>query len=485
MVEPEPRSETLVRRWVILSYLVAVFGLGIPLWLYTTSIYRAPLNYDEMDYYDKNLNSLIDIRIPVYLNVGSEFPDLALATQLLVDQELEANGVHGWHLDIREGVGSSKDYNVAFRLGEEDLYTICNVSRDVLITYTLDLVSVGRVPHFVVAVLMDHLFKEEIEIYKRKDQPRDDTKILQYSPMYHLTFSLFYGGGEPISWEMTEALQSYFIPLQHCLKNTVNLTVDTQIQFYSEISSKPVLRQLGDGTRAWVLEKDDLSTFVNFAEWSLTSIHSYPTLHFILYVPDLDHTPLVIKDSVTNSFTVPQWGGVVIQNRLPSESRHLSKVELEPVLETFSSQFLNLIGAPNNPKSLLIRLDILSRMSSVRTLVSSASTLGSLHRLSQSLPNIAIPKPVLVSVQSSVESLKTGLEALRHADWNRAIVSAGDSLLKSQRAFFDKMMVQQAFFPEEHKVAIYMPLLGPVGIVMGIGLVRGLREWRSTKQKVE
>lgn len=484
MVNSEPTQGIMTRRWILLSYLAVVILLGIPMWLHTTSIYRAPLNYEEMDFYDKSMADLIDINIPVYLNVESQFPDLALATQLLIDKELKENGVHGWRLKIVPGEGSSKDYNIGFRLGEQDSYVISDISREIMITYTLQSVSIGQIPQYVVAVLMDHIFKDEIEMYKHKEEQRDDTKVLQYSPKYHLTFSLFYGGGDAISWEMTEALQEYFSPLQDCLESTFNLTIDTQIQFYSEIGSIPSKDKDNQNHTVWSLEKDDLSTFINFAEWSLTSIHSYPTLHFILYVPDKLHTPLIIKDSSTNSFTVPQWGGVIIDNILPvsDQPKHITQKELEPVLETFSFQFLNLIGIPSNPNSLFIRLDILSRISAVRTLMATASALGSLRRLSQSLPDIAIPQPVLISVQDSMVLLKRSLEALHNGDWSTSIVSAGESLEKAQKAFFDKMMVQQVFFPEEHKIAIYMPLLGPIGIVMGMGLVREIKAWKGSKK---
>lgn len=50
---------------------------------------------------------------------------------------------------------------------------------------------------------------------------------------------------------------------------------------------------------------------------------------------------------------------------------------------------------------------------------------------------------------------------------------------------FWKMMVQQMYFPQEHKIAVYMPLLGPILIVMTMGLLRVVKEYKSTGKEEE
>jgi len=60
----------------------------------------------------------------------------------------------------------------------------------------------------------------------------------------------------------------------------------------------------------------------------------------------------------------------------------------------------------------------------------------------------------------------------------------------SETAFFEKSMVGQVYFPDEHKVAVYLPLLGPVGVplLLGLGrevvaLVAKLREARRGRRR--
>lgn len=467
-------GESRVRRWIVLCFLGCMGLLGVPMWLMTTSIYRAPLNYGLMDYYDNNIESDISVEIPVYINAGQEFPDLVEASQYVIDKELRSMDVEGWGLRMKPGRGSYTDYNVDFRLGEDNLFVVSEVGRDILVIHTMEIVGTGEIPDLVSTVLLEHVFKEEIEMFKtRQNTP---TEVVGYSPRYHLTFSLFDGGGEPISWDIVAALEEHFTPLRQSLSRFANITVDTQVQHYSSLGGDiPPPNDQGE----YVLEKNNLATFINFADWSLTSIHSYPTLHFILYVPSREQSPMYIRNSSTNSFSVPQWGGVMIKNR--PESGHFTPQDLLPVLETFSSQLLTLLGTPASPNSPAYRVDILSRIATVRALKAAASTLGSLHRLSQSLPNIAIPTPVLYGVQEACKNIQQSLQSLKAGEFKTAIVRAGEALQRSESAFFDKMMVQQVFFPEEHKVAIYLPLLGPASVVLLMGSLRILKEYKQSR----
>ena len=59
---------------------------------------------------------------------------------------------------------------------------------------------------------------------------------------------------------------------------------------------------------------------------------------------------------------------------------------------------------------------------------------------------------------------------------------------EAERAFFEKSMVGQLYFPDEHKVAVYLPLLGPIGVPLIMGLLNELRAWkqrRAVLQKVK
>lgn len=477
---PEPRATVLTRRCIVLSFVLTIAILGLPLWHYTTSIYRAPLNYDRMDFYDKNILNELRIENDIHLNVGTEFPDLVPATQLQIDRILAEKGVNGWHIKLAQGCAGKGEYCVDLALGEENAYWVSEYSRDITITYDEGILTSNALPHMIANLLLQ-VFQQELDMYNNFNNPSQ--KLVAYSPQYHVTFSLFAQGGTPVSWDIAEALESYFRPLQNELKRVANFTVDTQVQFYSTLSVVPhkVTKTINETTQdQFVLTQDDLSTFVNFADWSLSSIHSFPTLNFILFIPSPEYTPLIIESSQSNSFLIPQWGGVAILN--PEDAlhptTHLTEDQLLPVLEIFSSHLFRLLGAPTIPRSPVIRIDILSRISALRALLTSSSSLGSLHRVSQSLPDIAIPPSVLISVNAALTAIAASLEQLRTGAWTSAVQSAGQAMGAAHKAFFEKEMVQQTFFPEEHKVAVYLPLLGPVCVIILLGMVRLKKEWK-------
>lgn len=144
---------------------------------------------------------------------------------------------------------------------------------------------------------------------------------------------------------------------------------------------------------------------------------------------------------------------------------------------TFSNQLLALLGAPKSG-SLPLQLKTLVRVRSAELLLKASSTLGSLARLTLALPSISIPQTVAEGVQTTIDRLEKacaglgGREGLEHA---RIAEEA------AEKAFFEKSMVGQVYFPDEHKIAVYLPLLGPVGVPLVMGIVKEFRSWKKRR----
>jgi phosphatidylinositol glycan class S len=86
-------------------------------------------------------------------------------------------------------------------------------------------------------------------------------------------------------------------PLLDSFSAISNFTIDTQVQLYAQA-----------GVTGDVLRKEDLSGFINHAEWPLSpSIGGAPTLNFIIYIGDME------VEGGSKSWLIPQWGGVIIQ----------------------------------------------------------------------------------------------------------------------------------------------------------------------------
>ncbi|PWW72352.1 hypothetical protein C7212DRAFT_302205 [Tuber magnatum] len=506
---PDTPENTHTRSLVILSFWVVVITVGLPLWWITTAIYRAPLPLKEMQSWADGRACRAEF--PLLIDV--EAPTLPDPENLLktVQHALDdANDFSAHHLRLRLSTNSSRvddgEESVAATLrlsqgtaGSPHSYVLSPSSRAIDLFYSPSY-NPTSFSAFVASTLQE-IFAEEQQMISyllassapapspspssgggnggngvkvvskvnTAEIARKMSRIVKYSPMYHLTFSLFTAAGAPSNWEIEEAVSEYLQPLLDALGGISGFTVDSQIQFYASLSSSVVPTWVpdseGEGAGGrYTLKKEDLSSFINSAEWPLVSITSYPTINFIIYIPAADQSPLIIPTSSTNAFLLPQWGGVMIHNPLAeSDNTHLTKEALKPALDIFATQLLALLGAPTHPASLPIRLDSLTRQRSAELLVSASSTLGSLYRLTLALPSISIPSSVSTSVSSTLSSLTAACQELRRGRFGGALEEGRNAEQQAEKAFFEKSMVGQVYFPEEHKVAVYLPLMGPVG----------------------
>lgn len=296
------------------------------------------------------------------------------------------------------------------------------------------------------------------------------TRSLRYAPTYHITFSLFTAGAVPNTWDIESAVDEYMKPMLDLLGPIHNFTIDTQVQLYAT-----------PGVQSQVLNKDDLASFINAAEWPLSpSIGGAPTVNFVIFVGN--QSIGLDSDTVTSqSWMIPQWGTVYLLS-LPDATAHVSTTALKQPMLTFGGHLLSLLGTPQSG-SLPLRLSTLSRIRSADLLLRASSTLGSLARLSLALPSISIPRSVADGVSTSMFHLERACASLGGPE---GLLHARIAEEEAERAFFEKSMVGQLYFPDEHKIAVYMPLLGPVAVPLVTGLIKELRRLaKRRKQKAE
>lgn len=325
------------------------------------------------------------------------------------------------------------------------------------------------------AALANHLAPEVAASLSKRT-----TRSVKYAPTFHLTFSLFTPIGSPSGWDIEKGLEEIFAPLLKTLSHISNFTIDTQVQPYSSLptSIQPVY---DESRKSWTLSERDLGGFINAAEWPLSpSIGAAPTINFLLYAASPSMSPLVIHQSGSNGWLVPQWGAVSIYNcagKLGSPPpNHLTVEAIRPALLAFSSQLLLLLGVPSTPpESLPLRLSTLTRVRAAELFFSASSTLGSLARLVLTLPSISIPDSVADNVAVTLQQLDAACSNFQAGNFDRALQNGKAAESHAEKAFFEKSMVGQVYFPDEHKVAVYLPLLGPVAVPLVVAAVKEIR----------
>ncbi|KAJ5602123.1 hypothetical protein N7510_011657 [Penicillium lagena] len=517
-VPPPETPEAIQTRFrVIAAFWAVIIFLGFPIWWKTTSIYRAHLPIQEMvDWADSKACRPVfplDIHLATPGLQSTEAQHLLRTTQHTLD-DLNEFAAHHLRLKLADDQNGEEDVNkdkadtaLTVRLLPQDDIA---APRSELHTDTTQLdvfYPPSQVPapsssnpplSAFIAEELQRLYSEEkatiAHILSGKTAGLASTspqvaesisrrlrRSMKYAETYHLSFSLFTPGAEPSSWDIEAAVHEYLSPLLEAFAPISNFTVDTQVQLYATFSPTAPLPEFDKTEAAWTLKKEDLSAFINAAEWPLNpSIGNGPTINFILYVPSPSQSPLIVKENRASSWIIPQWGGVFLLNpalspNTKSNPAHLSQESLRPAFMTFSHQLLTLLGTPSTPASLPLRLHTLIRMRAAALLLSASSTMGSLARLTESLPSIPIPATVAASVSTTLSHLTATCSNLRDGRFAAALASARIAETEAERSFFEKSMVGQVYFPDEHKVAVYLPLLGPIGVPLVVGLIKELK----------
>ncbi|CAI7600070.1 unnamed protein product [Penicillium palitans] len=528
---PETPAALQTRFRVIAAFWAVIIFFGFPIWWKTTSIYRASLPIEEMvDWADGKACRPV-FPLEIHLATPSlqyfEAQHLLRTTQHTLD-DLNEFPAHHLRLKLTNGsttaIHNAEDNLESVKYPTEETadiaLTVRLLPQDGLAgprselhaaTTQLDIFyppsqipvpssSNSPLSAFIAAELQRLYGEEKATIAHilsgntagldstspqlAEDIDRRLRRSMKYAETYHLSFSLFTPGSEPSSWDIEAAVNEYVTPLLQAFSPISNFTVDTQVQLYANFAPTAPKPEYDESEAAWTLKKEDLSAFVNAAEWPLNpSIGNGPTINFILYVPDASQSPLVVKENHASSWMVPQWGGVFLLNPPlsnteqggPSNPAYLSQDSLGPAFMTFSPQLLTLLGTPSTPASLPLRLQTSIRIRAASLLLSASSTMGSLARLTESLPSIPIPATVATSVSTTLSHLDASCAHLREGRFGAALASARVAETEAERSFFEKSMVGQVYFPDEHKVAVYLPLLGPIGVPLVVGLLKELK----------
>ncbi|KAI1414191.1 phosphatidylinositol-glycan biosynthesis class S protein [Hypoxylon sp. FL1857] len=503
---PEKPADIQRRSYIVASFWFIVLFLGLPIWWKTTTIYRADLPLSQMmDWADgRACNPVFPIKVAVDAPTlqHSEIENLVRITQQALDT---TNDFKGHHIQLKVSRSANGDHandrthtsNAALTiyLSPSDVASASLNSRSPVLEVTYppnsipapDAASSGFATYL--ASQLRDAFSEERDVMSyllaTSSMPFEQralgaaqgltdtlskrmTRSLKYSRTYHLTFSLFTSGPVPSSWEIESAIDEYMKPILDMLGPIHNFTIDTQVQLYA-----------APGVQSQVLSKEDLSSFINAAEWPLSpSIGGAPTVNFVVFIGN--QTIGTASESTSQSWLIPQWGSVYLLP--PPSTDHVPSELLKQPILTFTSHLLSLLGTPQSG-SLPMRLSTLTRIRSADLLLRASSSLGSLARLSLALPSISIPSSVADGVAKSMYHLQLACSNLGGTD---GLEHARIADVEAERAFFEKSMVGQLYFPEEHKIAVYLPLLGPVGVPLVIGLLNQIKAWKKArKEKVK
>ncbi|KAJ6595693.1 phosphatidylinositol-glycan biosynthesis class S protein-domain-containing protein [Mycena vulgaris] len=462
------------RRLIIASYWVIVI-VAVPLWWYTTSIERLSLPASRVRSHAGN-----QLRFPVQINL-EDTQDASLSTSLqqLIHDRMQRSPQAWKGLDV----------SVRNRDDAEQLVDSYTIRPDDGIPFVSNRQLTYPVRSGTLPMLADALSSLLVP-------PVDEHRVAQYSPRYRLAFTLMNedaAAGRAISgWDISGAISRHLSPILGGLSVLHNFTMESQVQFHAPLAFSPTSLPNGYG-----LTPEDLTVFVNSAEWSLSSsVSNDPVLHFILFIPSASRRPLQILDAdgvatSSDAFLLPQWGGIVIYNP-PANLQSLSQLPssaLNSIFSTFATQLLALLGVPNLPQDVRTdaavltgwQLDALLRRRALENAENARDTLESIVKLVDQIENMPVGQDVKGDVQHSLTALEQ-MYASASTSLNDTLHQSADALTLASRAFFNPGMLALLYFPAEHKYAVYTPLFASAMIPLMATVAREFMAWRRQRR---
>ncbi|KAK9492970.1 phosphatidylinositol-glycan biosynthesis class S protein [Lipomyces doorenjongii] len=513
MLPSESTEAIVLRRKVVLSFWAVFVFLGLPLWFHTTTIHRTPVPLSAIETLDNELKDGLGLSRDddpgLHIAVGVKKNCLYGITTREISDELQRLLRTEWTssvfsldlVDADECSGCSMPKYTLNCIGSDRTPLPKTISEGLEITVYIpsnhgskEIIANGLYDAFV----GDFLFfnKHDLGSIDRAMSPT--TGILStmyrgatYADAIHLSFTLLIAldssGGERAIEALSPEFQTEWRVHAEKVWNTLkfgelnryvsSITFDTDVGF----------QYMTDGSDEWArveqdVSSDKLSSLLD--TWDLQPITLLTTssnssavkvLQFVYFLPPYS------TNTKSLSFTVANWGGVVMAGDspdLPAAMRTFGR-QIDKLLSPVS---FSLANGSKSRKTLPHRHEF-ARIATIMNLRGAIETLSALSRLVTSLQEMAVPSTVRDLVDSAIKEWHSAVVNLR-SDFdqvaeNQGLRHAAAAAQFARQAVFDKDMMLNMFVPFEHKIAVYLPLLGPVIVPLVAGLRRVVVESRK------
>ena len=547
--------------WAAFGFAIVLLVLGFPVWWRTTTVYRAPLPYTTI----QNLASLRRLHfVPVTILTNDYVTGDKLSENLgryLSKKPSKTDDETKYHVSRKP---LTREQNIAVEQSKS-LEELVDAVRGNTPLHSATLALLLLPPSVSSRLFLNsdddtnkkktliHVTKDNLLVISSEAQPEligdvlrrltgvrlagneDMAHVVVTEPSYSLTITLMLP--EPhltlAHWDSRAAVQAYLSPFLKQLEGIqVKVKVRCQHLYMTPLSGVQPTWNAGLGH--YVLPHSQLPLAINAIEAKLGSfVSTDPAFHFIVYVPGREETPLRIHDLhnrplPSNSFVVPRWGGVIIQNAPSSLSKNSSastaalsssdkktfiKFHLDahavmqnimtqlhtllPIPRTFGNVSSSLsyqqptsrasgtttvaaavtttnqndavsslvtMEPPSSPRLTQWQLDALARARVTQYYSTTSTALQSLCELVGEISNMVVSEEVGSWVWQSVGEWEACGDATQEGRLLEASQYCTEAHSNAQAAFFHPSMLALLYFPDNQKYAIYVPLFLPVSI---------------------
>ncbi|XP_047502310.1 GPI transamidase component PIG-S-like [Penaeus chinensis] len=509
--------------WAAAGFAVVLVVVGLPVWWYTTTVYRAHLPYSTIEELSGQLRyhavglTLIGVPSPSFsANLEKHVRHFRsvkfhMSLRRTRKDEMEvmraATSLEELDTKLSRITRAAPGTLAVFVIPDDRFFEDAGVSivvgrhRLVLVKIDIDMFLLAKVLKSMTMDPLANIRVEEAKILQelRGLHKREAMRQVPTEPGYDVTLTLMVP--EPHitrpEWNAKKAVDDYLKPVADQIESVAKLSIKSQVLYMTGLNVSP---QWSESFMHYALPQDQLPLTINAIEAKLGSfVWTRPSLHFIIYIPREKETPLHIHTAddlplETNSFLVPRWGGVMIHNVQGPKinSTYPREVSLDShwIMKTVLTHLHRLLPVPNvkEDKEVLLlpsrdstrltewQLDGLARARVSAYLSNIKITLQSLCELVGEISNMVISDEVGGWVWGAVEEWRECSSAAREGRLQEATFYCGRSFTQADAAFFHPSLLALLYFPDNQKYAIYVPLFLPVSIpvILSFKMLLGL-----------
>lgn len=327
-------------------------------------------------------------------------------------------------------------------------------------------------------------------------------RILPDAPLYRITFSLLIGqdadgtrsSARHLSWQARDAAQSFILPMVERLQRVADFKVHYQIKSHIVLGQDPVFHE---AQAAFILQEEQLPVLIDENKWNVASSTDRAVpIEFILFVPPRSCTPLkaMIGNQPRQGFGYKQWGGIYILNMDEPALETLTVEHLQPAFSFFAGELKQLFATPMTMSDMgydfsldlpvdkssgisAFELEALRYQALLSRVTLSINTLQALQRLLRKNSEIAVLPAIRTLIVHSLAALSSATNSLALGDLDLAVRLGSEASQLGEAAFYHPTMMAHQYFPQEHKLGVYMPLFFPLVLPIAIASLAALGRW--------
>ena len=302
---------------------------------------------------------------------------------------------------------------------------------------------------------------------------------------------------ETIGKALDGAVSEIIRPLLGHLSDFTQFTIKTQTLAYGQLSSEAkemsnsrFVISSKDVRSFWSQHGNTISSSRRLSPRDVSSDSCY--LDLVIYFPKKNRIPLSIADKgvndVSEAFVLQgKRGAVAIANlALPNSNENGSNGSTQETMYTqavlkatthlmeYLRSVTGLLSSSKDKPPDTLKWKIF------RTKYEAALTeIRAVRKVIEGASRMPVNSESAEQIVACLENLETAIDAAKLGDVAAALSEANAALLATQKLATDGDMMEQMYFPQDHYLAVFTPLILPLLMPLLLGLVREFKRYRK------